>query len=117
LVRESENSVAAAAEYLGLPEHHVRAAVDYYADFTEEVDRYNEIAVQLRAAGHDAVTVSERGLKGTATSRCLRSPPARTALSSPTTRATYFRYVETLRQLIEANARPRELANRVRWLP
>jgi predicted nuclease of predicted toxin-antitoxin system len=26
----------------------------------------NEIAVQLRAAGHDAVTVSERGLRGTA---------------------------------------------------
>lgn len=25
----------------------------------------NEIAAQLRAAGHDAVTVSERGLKGT----------------------------------------------------
>jgi len=25
----------------------------------------NEIAVHLRAAGHDAVTVSERGLKGT----------------------------------------------------
>ncbi len=41
-VRESDNSVAAAAEYLGLPEHHVRAAVDYYADFTDEVDRYRE---------------------------------------------------------------------------
>ena len=28
-------------------------------------ERYaNEIAVQLRAAGHDAVTVSERGLRG-----------------------------------------------------
>src|SRR6266542_1490922 len=39
-VRESGNSVAEAAEYLRLPDHHVRAAVDYYADFTEEVDRY-----------------------------------------------------------------------------
>lgn len=39
-VRESGGSVAAAAEYLGLPEHHVRAAVDYYADFTDEVDQY-----------------------------------------------------------------------------
>jgi uncharacterized protein (DUF433 family) len=39
-VRESGGSVAAAAEYLGLPELHVRAAVDYYADFTEEVDQY-----------------------------------------------------------------------------
>jgi uncharacterized protein (DUF433 family) len=41
-VRESGNSPAAAAQYLGLPEHHVRAAVAYYADFTEEVDRYRE---------------------------------------------------------------------------
>ena len=39
-VRESANSVAAAADYLGLPAPHVRAAVDYYADFTEEVDLY-----------------------------------------------------------------------------
>ncbi|MGH2944789.1 MAG: DUF433 domain-containing protein [Solirubrobacteraceae bacterium] len=39
-VGESRNSVAAAAEYLGLPEHHVRAAADYYADFTEEVDQH-----------------------------------------------------------------------------
>ena len=39
-VRESGNSVAAAAEYLGLPEHHVQAAVNYYAEFTDEVDRY-----------------------------------------------------------------------------
>src|SRR5688572_27287645 len=41
-VRESANSVAAAAEYLGLQESHVRAAIHYYADFTEEVDRYRE---------------------------------------------------------------------------
>jgi uncharacterized protein (DUF433 family) len=39
-VRASGNSVAAAADYLGLPEHHVQAAVDYYADFTDEVDEY-----------------------------------------------------------------------------
>jgi uncharacterized protein (DUF433 family) len=39
-VRESGNSVSAAAEYLGLPEHYVQAAIDYYADFTDEVDRY-----------------------------------------------------------------------------
>lgn len=41
-VRESANSLAAAAEYLGLPEHHVRAAVDFYADFTDEVDGYRQ---------------------------------------------------------------------------
>jgi uncharacterized protein (DUF433 family) len=39
-VRASGNSAAAAAEYLGLPEHHVQAAIDYYADFTDEVERY-----------------------------------------------------------------------------
>jgi uncharacterized protein (DUF433 family) len=39
-VRESGNSVPEAAEYLGLPERHVQAAVDYYADFTDEVDQY-----------------------------------------------------------------------------
>jgi uncharacterized protein (DUF433 family) len=39
-VRESGRSIAAAADYLGLPEHHVRAAVDYYADYSEEVDQY-----------------------------------------------------------------------------
>ena len=38
-VRESENSVAAAADYLGLPAHHVQATIDYYADFTDEVDQ------------------------------------------------------------------------------
>jgi len=38
-VRESENSVAAAADYLALPAHHVQAAIDYYADFTDEVDQ------------------------------------------------------------------------------
>ena len=39
-VRAGGNSVADAATYLGLPEHHVQAAVNYYGDFTEEVDEY-----------------------------------------------------------------------------
>jgi uncharacterized protein (DUF433 family) len=39
-LRASSNSVAGAAEYLGLPEAQIRAAVEYYADFTDEVDRY-----------------------------------------------------------------------------
>ncbi|HUO71646.1 MAG TPA: DUF433 domain-containing protein [Solirubrobacteraceae bacterium] len=39
-VRASANSVAQAAEYLSLPERHVQAAVEYYADYTDEVDRY-----------------------------------------------------------------------------
>lgn len=39
-VRDNGSSVAAAAEYLALPEHHVQAAIDYYADFKDEVDGY-----------------------------------------------------------------------------
>jgi uncharacterized protein (DUF433 family) len=37
-VRANGNSMQAAAEYLGLPERYVRGAIDYYADFTDEVD-------------------------------------------------------------------------------
>jgi uncharacterized protein (DUF433 family) len=37
-VRASGGSVAEAADYLGLSERQVQAAVDYYADFTVEVD-------------------------------------------------------------------------------
>lgn len=39
-VRGEQGDVAAAAEYLGLPERMVRAAVDYFAEFTEEIDAY-----------------------------------------------------------------------------
>jgi hypothetical protein len=39
--------VANAAEYMGLPERQVRAALDYYSEFTEEVDA--DIEVALRA--------------------------------------------------------------------
>lgn len=41
-LREAENSVDAAAEYLGIPEQHVRAAVRYYAEFRAEVDEWRE---------------------------------------------------------------------------
>ena len=41
-LRESDNSVDATAEYLGIPEQHVRAAVRYYAEFREEVDEWRE---------------------------------------------------------------------------
>lgn len=37
-LRASDGSVAEAAEYLGLSERQVQAAVDYYADFAAEVD-------------------------------------------------------------------------------
>lgn len=42
-VRASDNSVADAAAYLGLAERYVHAAVNYYADFTEEVDEYRAL--------------------------------------------------------------------------
>jgi uncharacterized protein (DUF433 family) len=41
-LRESDNSVEAAGEYLGIPEQHVRAAVRYYAEFRDEVDAWLE---------------------------------------------------------------------------
>jgi uncharacterized protein (DUF433 family) len=39
-VRGEDGNVADSAEYLGLTEAMVRAAVDYYADFVEEIDAY-----------------------------------------------------------------------------
>lgn len=39
-LRSSGSSVAAAAEYLDIAERQVRAAVDYYADFEDEVDAF-----------------------------------------------------------------------------
>jgi uncharacterized protein (DUF433 family) len=43
-VKASNGNVANASEYLGLPERQVRAALDYYAEFTEEVDADTEVA-------------------------------------------------------------------------
>jgi len=61
-VRESGNSVAAAAEYLGLAERHVRAAVDYYADFTEEVDQYRAEQSEFERRERERWERSERVL-------------------------------------------------------
>ncbi|MEK6275822.1 MAG: CopG family transcriptional regulator [Actinomycetota bacterium] len=41
-LRESDNSVDATADYLDIPEQHVRAAVRYYADFRDEVEAWRE---------------------------------------------------------------------------
>jgi uncharacterized protein (DUF433 family) len=41
-LRESNNSVAATAEYLSTSEPYVRAAVRYYADYRDEVDEWRE---------------------------------------------------------------------------
>ena len=49
-VRAAAGDVAAAAHYLGLSEPLVRAAIDYYADFTDEVNalRDEELAFAER---------------------------------------------------------------------
>jgi uncharacterized protein (DUF433 family) len=39
-LRDHDGEVAAAADYLGLSDAMVRAALDYYADFAEEIDAY-----------------------------------------------------------------------------
>ena len=109
----------------------------------------NEIAVQLRAAGQDAVTVSGQGLQGTddepllahanSDDRALLTNNARDFLplvarwaasgddhcgllltsdtSMPRGKSSIGRYVQSLRQLMDANPGRRALANQVRWLP
>ncbi len=109
----------------------------------------NAIAVQLRAGGHDAVTVSERGLSGTddepllvvaaSEDRAVLTNNARDFLplvarwaasgddhcgllltsdsSMPRGKNTIGLYVDTLRQIMDANPGTRALANQVRWLP
>ena len=50
-VRNSGNSVAEAAAYLGLPASRVRGAVDYYALYRDEID---DIAEREHAAAERA---------------------------------------------------------------
>lgn len=62
-VRASQNSVQEAAEYLALPPSHVQAAVDYYADFTEEVDRDREQEREIETREHERWERSQRVLE------------------------------------------------------
>lgn len=39
-IRQNDNSLRDAAEYLGLPPTHVEAAARYYADFQQEIDEW-----------------------------------------------------------------------------
>ncbi len=39
-IRQNDNSVEEAAEYLGLPVEKLRACVRYYADYSEEIDEW-----------------------------------------------------------------------------
>ena len=107
------------------------------------------IAAQLRNAGHDAVTVSERQLKGAddeslltfaaAEGRVLLTNNARDFLvlvarwsasgvdhggllltsdsSMPRGKDSIGRYVECLRNVMDAHPATHALANEVRWLP
>lgn len=86
--RENGHSVAAAAEYLGLSERQVQAAIDYYADFTEEVDRYR---------------AQEREFERRERERCSKDGIGL--------------YLRVLRALMDANPGIRALVNQVRWLP
>jgi uncharacterized protein (DUF433 family) len=61
-VRDNGNSVAAAADYLALPEHHVQAAIDYYADFKDEVAAYRAEAREVEQREHERWERSQRVL-------------------------------------------------------
>jgi uncharacterized protein (DUF433 family) len=61
-VRDNDNAVSAAAEYLALPEHHVRAAIDYYADFKDEVDSYRAEACEFERRERERWERSQRVL-------------------------------------------------------
>ncbi len=41
-IRQNDNSVAAAAEYLEIPVYAIEAGLRYYADFKDEVDAWTE---------------------------------------------------------------------------
>lgn len=61
-LRASGNSLPAAAEYLGVPERHVQAAVDYYADFTDEVDQYRVEQLEFERRERDRWERAQRVL-------------------------------------------------------
>jgi uncharacterized protein (DUF433 family) len=46
-VLASDKSIEAAANYLELPESKVRAAMRYYAPFTDEIDAWHEQSLRL----------------------------------------------------------------------
>jgi uncharacterized protein (DUF433 family) len=59
-LRASAGSVAEAAAYLGLTERQVQAAIDYYADFSEEVDAQQARERELEQREHER---SQRALR------------------------------------------------------
>jgi uncharacterized protein (DUF433 family) len=53
-LRASDNAITDTAEYLGIPEAHVRAAITYYADFRDEVEEWRERMRELAEREEDA---------------------------------------------------------------
>lgn len=46
-IRQNDNSVAEAADYLSLPLSHVEACVAYYSDFQDEIDEWTARAYEF----------------------------------------------------------------------
>ena len=63
-VRNSENSVDEAAEYLGVPPGKVRAAVRYYAAYRDEVDNLARRAITLAERAEAAWRAEQEVLAG-----------------------------------------------------
>ncbi len=61
-LRQNDNRVAAAADYLGLSEQQIRGTVAYYADFTAEVDGYQAQALAYEALERERWERAERVL-------------------------------------------------------
>lgn len=61
-VRSSHGDVAEAADYLGIPARLVRAAVDYYADFRDEVDEDAAAGERSERSEHDRWERQQRAL-------------------------------------------------------
>jgi uncharacterized protein (DUF433 family) len=61
-LRESDGDVDEAAAYLGITQRQVRAALDYYADFRDEIDADAEGAQRIEAAERDRWERQQRAL-------------------------------------------------------
>ncbi len=60
VVRDNEGSVAEAAAYLETPLHLVQAAVNYYAAYPEEIDRWTEANEHEAAEAHATWLAGQR---------------------------------------------------------
>ncbi len=61
-VRASAGDLVAASEYLGMDSRLVRAAVDYYAEFSNEVDQDAETAARVERDERDRWERQQRAL-------------------------------------------------------